>query len=125
MIGRDQHLLDHILNLLDVWRAVVKAMGNDFESLNGEQLRFAGIKSAGGFTCTLDRRANFFAVQWDGSAAALDDGGGGKSGRIRHRISRDGSAMSRQGRYARKEMAVRQIDLCKRPAGTPRPWTFN
>ena len=82
VVGGDQGLLDHVLDLLDARRLAMEAVDEHLAHLGGQQGGFVGRKFAGGGTCALDGRADLAGVKRGALCAALDDlaGQGGDRG---------------------------------------------
>ncbi len=82
VVGGDQGLLDHVLDLLDARRLAMEAVDQHLAHLRGQQGGFVGRKFAGGGACALDGEADLAGVKRGALCAALDDlaGQGGDLG---------------------------------------------
>ena len=87
VVGGDQGLLDHVLDLLNAGCLATEAMDQHLGRLGGEQLRLIKAKLARGAAGTRDGRGNAAGVERGRLAAALDDvarqrGDGGWGGHV-------------------------------------------
>ena len=73
VVGGNQGLLDHVLDLFDAGRLAMKAVHQHLADLGGEQRRLVGAEFAAGRARALKRRADFFCVKSGALAAALGD----------------------------------------------------
>ena len=73
VVSGDQHLLDRVLDLLDVRRFGAELVDQDLDDLRGQQERFVGIQLAGGGAGPLDRGAYLFRIERRQRVVALDD----------------------------------------------------
>ena len=73
MIGRDQRLLDDVLDLLDVRRLLGEAVSDDLDRLDRKPFGLLVVELARRLAGARDRRADFVAVEGRRNAIALDD----------------------------------------------------
>ena len=73
VVRRDEHLLDDVLDLLDVRLAVSEAVLQNLDRLGGEQQRLGGVVLPARLPCALDRRADLLGIEGNALAVALDD----------------------------------------------------
>ncbi|MPM85041.1 hypothetical protein SDC9_132118 [bioreactor metagenome] len=72
VVGGDQRLLHHVLNLLDGRRLAAEAVDQHLGGLGRQQLRFLLAELAGGAAGARDGRANAVRVERGAGAIALD-----------------------------------------------------
>ncbi|MNV80325.1 hypothetical protein D3C71_1739230 [compost metagenome] len=83
VVGGDQRLLGHVLDLLDGGGLALEAVDEHLGDLGGEQRRFVGAVFTRGLPGAGQRGADAFGIKRNALAAAQNDfaGQGGKGGR--------------------------------------------
>ena len=85
VVRADEHLLDDVLDLLDVGVGLGEAVTEHLDGLGGEQPGLVGAELTGRGTGALDRRADLLGVEGRRVAVASDDGGRHARGSGGHR----------------------------------------
>ena len=73
VVGADEHLLDDVLDLLDVRRRIGEAVREHLERLLGEQVGLVAVELVGGLARALDRRADLLQLERRDLTGTRDD----------------------------------------------------